>query len=148
MINNRSHKLPKLFVAAAIAAIAATCAFGLAACQGGQASGGTAATVNGTAIPEQEVTDTIQTVRAQSGLDDTDAWGQFLASNNMTPESVREQILDSLIDQELVKQGAAELGVVFAEIKKTKRNTLRRWMQICSRYRLPVAGMVAVQKCW
>ncbi|MBQ9043332.1 MAG: peptidylprolyl isomerase [Eggerthellaceae bacterium] len=93
------------------AALAATCAIGLAACQGNAASGGTAATVNGTAIPESQVTETIQTVRTQSGLDDQDAWGQFLASNSMTPESVREQIIDSLVDQELVKQGTAELGV-------------------------------------
>lgn len=110
-MNHTSHKLPKFLATAAIAAITATSAFGLVACQGGQASGGTAATVNGTAIPEAQVTDTIQTVRTQSGLEDTDAWGQFLASNSMTPESVREQIIDSLADQELVKQGAAELGV-------------------------------------
>ena len=50
--------------------------------------------------------------------------------------------------EELEKIGAAELGVVFAEIKKTKRSILRQWMQICTRYRLPVAGSVAVQKCW
>lgn len=111
MINNRSHKLPKFIVAAAVAVVAATCAFGLVACQGAKASGGTAATVNGTAIPEDKVTETIQTVRTQSGLEETDAWGQFLASNGMTPESVREQIINSLVDQELVKQGAAELGV-------------------------------------
>lgn len=110
-MNHTSLKLPKFFAAATAVALAATCAFGLAACQGGQQTGGTAATVNGTAIPENQVTDTIQTVRAQSGLEDTDAWGEFLANNNMTPESVREQILDSLIDQELVNQGAAELGV-------------------------------------
>jgi len=91
--------------------VVAACAFGLAACQGKSSGGGTAATVNGTAISEDEVTNTIQTVRAQSGLETEDAWGQFLASNDMTPESVRKQILDSLIDQELVKQGAAELNV-------------------------------------
>ena len=103
---------PKALRLLAVAAVAALCALGLAACQnGGQAAGGTAATVNGTAIPESQVTDTIQTVRTQSGLEDQDAWGQFLASNSMTPESVREQIINSLVDQELVKQGAADLGV-------------------------------------
>ena len=102
---------PKVLKSLFVAAIVALCAFGIAACQNGSSSGGTAATVNGTAIPESQVTDTIQTVRAQSGLEDQDTWGQFLASNGMTPESVREQIIDSLIDQELVKQGAAELDV-------------------------------------
>ena len=101
----------KFLKALATVGVVAVCSCGLVACQGGSSSGGTAATVNGTAIPEDQVTNTIQSVRAQSGLEDQDAWGQFLASNSMTPESVREQIIDSLVDQELVKQGAAELGV-------------------------------------
>ena len=50
--------------------------------------------------------------------------------------------------EELEKIGSAELGVVFAEVKKTKRSVLRQWRQICGRYGLPVAGSVAVQKCW
>ncbi len=50
--------------------------------------------------------------------------------------------------EELERIGAAELGVVFAEVKKTKRSVLRQWMQICARYQLPVAGAVSVQKCW
>ncbi len=49
---------------------------------------------------------------------------------------------------ELEKVGAAELGVVFAEVKRTKRELLRQWRQICSRYCLPLAGAVAVEKCW
>ena len=96
---------------AAIGVVAA-CSFGLVACQNNSSpAGGTAATVNCVAIPEEEVTNTIQTVRSQSGLETEDAWGQFLASNGMTPESVREQIIDSYVNQELVKQGAKELGV-------------------------------------
>ena len=89
--------------------VVAICSFGLVACQG--AGGGTAATVNGTPIPEDQITKTIQNVRAQSGLEDKDAWGEFLAANNMTPESVRGQIIDSLVTAELVKQGASELGI-------------------------------------
>ncbi len=50
--------------------------------------------------------------------------------------------------EDLERIGAAELGVVFAEVKKTKRSMLRQWMQICARYCLPVAGSVSVQKCW
>ena len=101
----------KLFKTVVTMGLVAACALVLAACQGGSGSGGVAATVNGVEISEKTVTETIQTVRTQSGLDDDDAWAQFLAANGMTPESVREQIINSLIDQELVKQGAAELGV-------------------------------------
>ena len=101
----------KFFKVTAVFAVAMACMFGLAACQGGSTSGATAATVNGTAISEDEVTNTIQSVRTQSGLEAEEAWGQFLAANSMTPESIREQIIDSLVNQELVKQGAADLGI-------------------------------------
>lgn len=88
------------------------CACMLFACGGANKSGGgVAATVNGTEIAEDEVTKTIQNVRAQSNLEDEDSWGNFLVSNDMTPESIREQIINSMIDQELVKTGAAELGI-------------------------------------
>ena len=102
----------KMVKVLATAGVAAVFAFTLAACSGNGASGGgVAATVNGTSISEDEVTNTIQNVRSQSGLDTEEAWGQFLASNDMTPESVREQIIDSLVSEELLKTGAAELGV-------------------------------------
>ena len=100
---------PKFTKALVTACVVAICAFGLVACQG--AAGGTAATVNGVAISEDQVTETIETARAQAGLEDKDTWGEFLAANNMTPESIREQIVNSLVDNELVKQGAAELGI-------------------------------------
>ena len=38
-------------------------------------------------------------------LTEEDAWGQWLADNDYTPESVREEIVNSFVDQELVKQG-------------------------------------------
>lgn len=97
------------------------CACMLFACGGANKSGGgVAATVNGTEIAEDEVTNTIQNVRAQSNLEDEDSWGNFLVSNDMTPESIREQIINSMIDKELVKTGATELGVTVdsAEVEK------------------------------
>lgn len=121
-------KTSKFLKPIVVAAVAAICAFSLAACQGGQASGGTAATVNGVAISEDKVTDNIQSVRAQYGLDDQDTWGQYLAANSMTPESVRGQIIDTLVNQELAKQGAEELGLsvdsaeVDANIESIKAN--------------------------
>lgn len=75
-------------------------------------------------------------------------------------EQVRVRVLEKAPDaditvgnplssaEQLEKIGTAELSVVFAEIKKTKRALLRQWMQVCARYRIPVAGSVAVEKCW
>ena len=105
----KTAKLLKAMIAVAVVAVFSA---SLVACSGGASkTGPTAATVNGTAIPESEITNTIESVRAQSGLDSEEAWGQFLVSNNMTPESIREQIIDSYVNQELIKSGAADLGV-------------------------------------
>lgn len=121
--------------------VVAACSFGLVACQNNSsASGGTAATVNGVAIAEDDVTNTIQTVRAQSGLEEEDAWGEFLAANNMTPESVREQIIDSYVDKELVKEGASELGIkieaadvdTYVESMKANFDSDETWNQALS----------------
>lgn len=105
-------KMSKLLKSMIAVGVAAVFAASLAACSGSSSgSGPAAATVNGVAIPESEITETIENVRAQSGLDTEEAWGQFLVSNSMTPESVREQIIDSYVSQELLKAGATELGV-------------------------------------
>lgn len=100
------------------AGLAAACATGLAACSGGGANaasesytGGVAATVNGTEIAEDTITQQVQTIRAQMAIDTEDAWGEWLVENGYTPETVREQIIDGYVDQELIRQGAAEKGV-------------------------------------
>ena len=49
---------------------------------------------------------------------------------------------------ELEMASQADMGVAFAEMKKSKRSMLREWKQICARYKLPLAGSVAVQRCW
>ena len=49
---------------------------------------------------------------------------------------------------ELEMAAKAGMGVAFAEIKKSKRSMLREWRQICARYKLPLAGSVAVRRCW
>ena len=49
---------------------------------------------------------------------------------------------------EMQKAGTAELGLVFAELKHSKRKDLRRWRQLCCRYDLPLAGAVSVLRCW
>ena len=50
--------------------------------------------------------------------------------------------------EELEMAAQADMGVVFAEVKKSRRAMLREWRQICARYKLPLAGSVAVQRCW
>jgi hypothetical protein len=50
--------------------------------------------------------------------------------------------------EELEMAAQADMGVAFVEMKKSKRGMLREWRQICERYKLPLTGAVAVQKCW
>ena len=50
--------------------------------------------------------------------------------------------------EELEMAAQADMGVAFVEMKKSKRGMLREWRQICERYKLPMAGAVAVQICW
>lgn len=91
--------------------VVSACLFGLAACSSSGAEGGVAATVNGTEISEQKITDQIELLRSQSGLDDEDQWGQFLAQQDETPSSIRDEIIDTLVEQELIVQGAKDLGL-------------------------------------
>ena len=96
--------------------LAAVCALGIVGCSEQTSdtptyTGGVAATVNGVEIPEDKVTQAIQDIRAQMSLTEEDAWGQWLADNDYTPESVREEIVNSFVDQELVKQGGEAEGI-------------------------------------
>lgn len=111
--------MKKLSFAKSLASVglAAVCALGIVGCseQTGDApttyTGGVAATVNGVEIPEDKVTQAIQDIRAQMSLTDEDSWGKWLAENDYTPESVRKEIIDSYVDQELVKQGSEAEGI-------------------------------------
>ena len=87
------------------------CLFALAACGNSNTTAQVAATVDGEEISEQKVTDQIQQIRDQSGLSEEQEWGTFLAQNDMTPTSVRKQIIDTMVDDKLVVKGAQELGI-------------------------------------
>ena len=50
--------------------------------------------------------------------------------------------------KELEVAAQADMGVAIAEMRKSKRAMLREWRQICERYKLPLAGAVAVRRCW
>ena len=110
--------MKKLSFAKSLASVglAAVCALGIVGCSEQTSdtptyTGGVAATVNGVEIPEDKVTQAIQDIRAQMSLTEEDAWGQWLADNDYTPESVREEIVNSFVDQELVKQGGEAEGI-------------------------------------
>lgn len=106
-------KLDRLVKAAILACVMAACVCVIAACSEG--TNGVAATVNGTEIMEQDVTDQIQHTRAQSGLDDEERWGKYLAQNDLTPDSVRSTRIDIMTEKELIKQGAADLDITVEE---------------------------------
>ena len=110
----------KFAKAIAAAGIAALCMGGIAACSGGDGTSGVAATVNGTEIAEADVTAQIENIRNQviqsmqqsdETLSADDAWGQYLVAVGETPEQLREEVIDSLVERELVKAGAADKGV-------------------------------------
>lgn len=110
--------MKKLSFAKSLASVglAAVCALDIVGCSEQTSdtptyTGGVAATVNGVEIPEDKVTQAIQDIRAQMSLTEEDAWGQWLADNDYTPESVREEIVNSFVDQELVKQGGEAEGI-------------------------------------
>lgn len=88
-------------------ALALSCAIGLAGC-GGAAP---AATVNGTPVAEETVAAYIDDFRATSSLEDDGAWATWLADNGYTPQSVRQEVVDYYVDEELVRQAARERGV-------------------------------------
>jgi len=98
---------------ACVAGLTFACVMGLAACSsdGVKLTGGTAATVNGEKIAEDEVTVTVESVRSQLGVTDEASWAQWMIDNDYTSEKVREEVLDGLIEQEVLRQGAKELGV-------------------------------------
>ena len=74
-------------------------------------SGGVAATVNGVAIGENEVSEYIVTLRKQQGIEDESAWGSWLVANGLTPETLRSALLEQFVNQELVKLAIKEQGI-------------------------------------
>lgn len=121
------------------ASITAAFAWSLAGCTSdGTASGSTgatAATVNGVEISEDAVTNQIENIRASYALDTDEAWGEWLAENDLTPQTLREEVIDSFVDKELQKQGSESLGISVDEVDldeavnkmKSKYATNEKW---------------------
>lgn len=70
---------------------------------------------------------------------------KLLAKNSELKVSIGNPIHSA---DELETAAQAEMSVAFAEMKKSKRAVLREWRQICACCKLPLAGTVAVQRCW
>lgn len=111
-VNMLKKKFAKMAVAATFVVAGA---LGLAGCSGSNStadpSAQTAVTINGATLSEGEITSQIQSIRDGYGLLEDSAWGQWLAQYGMTPETIRQQMIDAYVEQELVKSGAAELGI-------------------------------------
>lgn len=94
----------KLISVVALAALAVVAVFGLSGCD----SDPYAAKVNGTEIKESKITKQIEKIREAYSMTDNSTWGEYLASASMTPSSLRDSLLDSYIEQEIVTQYAYE----------------------------------------
>lgn len=110
-------KLSATLRKASIVGVSAVFALALAGCSGTNYgyTGGTAATVNGTEIEEDTITKYIQDFRTSSDLESDDDWGSWMSENSMDPETVRSQVIDFYVEEELVKQAAEENDVTVDE---------------------------------
>ena len=94
-------------------ALVLTSALFLSACGGGAV----AATVNGENIMEADVTRTIEDMRSVNDqFQDDAAWAAALAAEGLTPESLREQVVEQLVGQVLLEQEAEAQGISLDEV--------------------------------
>lgn len=96
---------------------------------GYELTGGVAATVNGVKITEDTVTEQIMSTRGSMGYDSDEDWANYLASNNMTPESYRENVINSLADQLLVSQAERDnnISVSDDEVEKAWQDAVANY---------------------
>lgn len=96
--------------------LAVICCLVLAGCNSKYGfTGGTAATVNGTPIEEDTVTKYIEDFRTSSNLTEEEAWANWLKESSQDPASVRSQVVDYYVQQELIRQAADENEVVIEQ---------------------------------
>lgn len=77
-------------------------------------TGGVAATVNGVNIKEDTVTEQIMSVR-QSSYESDEDWATYLSGQGLTPESYRENVIDSVARQYLLTQAEKEYGITVSQ---------------------------------
>lgn len=92
-----------------------------------------AASIDDHIITEGKVTCRVMVFRATNGLEDDQAFGIWLDSQQMSAIDLRTYVLDNLIHEELLEQAAQELNVavldqdVEAEIARNRQNYLAGW---------------------
>ncbi len=96
-----------------VVGVSAACCIALVGCGGTNYgyTGGVAATVNGAEIQEDTITKYIQDFRTSSDLTSDDDWGNWMKENSFDPATVRDQIIDYYVENELKKQACDEKGI-------------------------------------
>ena len=92
-------------------------------------TGGVAAKVDGVNITEDTVTKQIMNVRTSGGYDTDKKWAQYLVDNNMTPESYRASVIDSLARQYLVQKAEKEY-----DVQVTDEDVEQAWKDAAANY--------------
>lgn len=77
-------------------------------------TGGVAATVNGVNIKEDTVTEQIMSLR-QSSYESDEDWATYLSQQGLTPESYRENAIDSIARQYLLTQAEKEYDITVSQ---------------------------------
>lgn len=77
-------------------------------------TGGVAATVNGVNIKEDTVTEQIMSLR-QSSYESDEDWATYLSQQGLTPESYRENVIDSIARQYLLTQTEKEYDITVSQ---------------------------------
>ncbi|MDM8302355.1 peptidylprolyl isomerase [Collinsella tanakaei] len=83
--------------------------------EGYHLTGGVAATVKGVNITEDTVTNQIMSLREAYGYDSDEDWAQYLADSGLTPESYREQVIDSYAQQYLLTAAQNEYNITVSD---------------------------------
>lgn len=96
-----------------VVGVSAACCIALVGCGGTNYgyTGGVAATVNGAEIQEDTITKYIQDFRTSSDLTIDDDWGNWMKENSFDPATVRDQVIDYYVENELKKQACDEKGI-------------------------------------
>lgn len=96
-----------------VVGVSAACCIALVGCGGTNYgyTGGVAATVNGAEIQEDTITKYIQDFRTSSDLTSDDDWGNWMKENSFDPATVRDQVIDCYVENELKKQACDEKGI-------------------------------------
>ncbi len=125
----RNFKLAKVASITIAALLCAFAAFAVVGCSGEQEeepvtdalqtdtglTGGVAATVNGEEIEEDKVTRYINNFRIRGGYEEEEAWKEYLKNYNYTPQSLRDEVINTMIDQQLILQCADQRGVTTSD---------------------------------